>query len=518
MERRAFLKGAAALGLTAGTASVNAVENASLPLTDEVEGALARFRKTVPANFNSDYVENAVIPFFLSRFYDGEKPMLPMIGLSLSKKNALPYDLWGLLYKDWKPTPSEGETVFLQGLDERGEHNMRKRIYYSAVTPDLYQPMYQEKIAAFFDLLMEPQFADKPFMRHYADNYVDVYWDLHLGVKGQAVPQKVREVGESFNAVLAYRDPLQPIVYEHYMRVRNNIDYLKQWIDERVDDIQTGRVAEPQKTLAWYWLKNSENNDNFSKKDIVFECFHNFVAFNQWGKTLYGIMMNLSENNGDPAVKAAFKKTMSGDYHHAKDAAYTPLDLLVMELFRTISPNARSVSVVEDVQHKVYGERFGLPLKRHSYINTPHTSSSFNPVHWEQPEKFDPDRYLKVPTSAEITEEECKRIGLARCPFDITSMPVNDGRNMAVTNSGFGTVFSVIDDKKQPVCDYAGFAPFGFSYRRCPGEQFTIQVMGEFLTKVWRDKITFHKLTLAKPERVPISPRTVIDDDISFRR
>ena len=66
-------------------------------------------------------------------------------------------------------------------------------------------------------------------------------------------------------------------------------------------------------------------------------------------------------------------------------------------------------------------------------------------------------------------------------------------------NSGFGTVFGIVDGKPLPVCDYAGFAPFGFGYRRCPGEQLTIQVFEDFLRKVWRDKIKFHKLDIAKP-------------------
>jgi hypothetical protein len=45
----------------------------------------------------------------------------------------------GTMYEkeDWKPTPEEGVTVFLQGLEKRGDHNLRKRIYLSAVTPDL---------------------------------------------------------------------------------------------------------------------------------------------------------------------------------------------------------------------------------------------------------------------------------------------------------------------------------------------------------------------------------------------
>ena len=87
-----------------------------------------------------------------------------------------------------------------------------------------------------------------------------------------------------------------------------------------------------------------------------------------------------------------------------------------------------------------------------------------------------------------------------------------------LTNSGFGTVFGVVDGKPLPVCDYAGFAPFGFGYRRCPGEQLTIQVFEDFLRKVWRDKITFRKLNLPNPGRVPIGPNAVIDDNIGFAR
>jgi hypothetical protein len=134
------------------------------------------------------------------------------------------------------------------------------------------------------------------------------------------------------------------------------------------------------------------------------------------------------------------------------------------------------------------------------------------------PEQFDPERYRSVPTSAENDEEKCKQIGLARCPFDITNLEVKDGRKVGVTNSGFGTVFGVVDGQPKPVCDYAGFAPFGFSYRRCPGEQLTIRVFEDFLRKVWQDKIVFRKLALASPERVPVGPNAVISDNIGFSK
>ena len=157
-----------------------------------------------------------------------------------------------------------------------------------------------------------------------------------------------------------------------------------------------------------------------------------------------------------------------------------------------------------------------MPLERHSYISTPHTSTSLDPVHWKNPNAFDPQRCLQVPTSAQVNDDKCRQIGLAQCPFDITNFEVKDGRKANIINSGFGTVFGVVDGTSHAVCDYGGFAPFGFGYRRCPGEQLTIYVFEDFLRKVWRDKIVFRKLNLANPGRVPIGPNAVILDDLGF--
>ncbi len=136
LERRTVLKaGAAAFGMMgsgASTAMIGGVQQANAdaaqpPLPEQMLSAVARFRAAIPANFDPDYVEHAIIPFFLTSFYEGERPMLPMIDVNFSKENALPYDLWGLIYHDWKPTPEEGVTVFLQGLEKRGDNNLRKQ-------------------------------------------------------------------------------------------------------------------------------------------------------------------------------------------------------------------------------------------------------------------------------------------------------------------------------------------------------------------------------------------------------
>ena len=144
-----------------------------------------------------------VLPLLLQSVPLAERPAVPMIDTILSKQNALPPDLWGLLYDRWQPTPEEGSTIFLTGLENRGPDNLKKRIYVSALTPDLYGSMYQEKIVDFWKKLFAPVNEGKPILRLYLNLYFDLYWDLHLGIAPDAIPQEVRDVGAAFISVLA---------------------------------------------------------------------------------------------------------------------------------------------------------------------------------------------------------------------------------------------------------------------------------------------------------------------------
>jgi hypothetical protein len=46
-----------------------------------------------------------IVPHFVVSTYQGERASLPMIDAKLTKENALPYDLWGLISESWKPSP-----------------------------------------------------------------------------------------------------------------------------------------------------------------------------------------------------------------------------------------------------------------------------------------------------------------------------------------------------------------------------------------------------------------------------
>jgi len=483
-------------------------------LPQRKESALSRLHDFLAEPFDLPYLERVILPALVTSAFQGERLSLPMIDEQrFSKENALPYYLWGLLYDDWKPNlEQDGLSVFIQGYENRGDNNRRKRIYYSALTPDLYRPMYGDKVVRFFNELFADQNANKPLMRRYLDSYFDLYWDLHLGVRDEAIPTGVREIGLSFNTVLAYLNPIEPIVYKNYMKVRKLRQPLKDWIDARINDLIQGKISNPEKTFVYYWLKNGEEGPDFRRKDVVFETFHNFVALSQWGNTIYNMMLKLSRDQGDPTIRDWFKKTMTSDYDQVEKGHFSPLDRFVMELFRTISPNAFSLSILEETGTiKPIYQRYG-------YIASPHKATSEQPRHWTNPIEFNPDRYLTAPTSDQIDEARSQEIGFAECPFHKTSFAVKDGRQAELTNSAFGTVYGVTDNQAYPVCDYAGYAPFGFGYRRCPGEFLTVELFKDFLRKAWNDKIEFKQFDISNPEKLPIGPVTVIDDNIGFTK
>ena len=101
-------------------------------------------------------------------------------------------------------------------------------------------------------------------------------------------------------------------------------------------------------------------------------------------------------------------------------------------------------------------------------------------------------------------------------PLPAAPFAVNDGRQAELTNSVFGAVYGVVDGTAYPVCDTAGYAPFGFGYRRCAGELFTVAIIKEFLRRAWTGGFRFVTLDLANPERLAVGPGTVVDDVIAF--
>ena len=132
-------------GSPAAAFSAAPAGSAAPPHEADIARALERFRATIPKNFQADYVENAVIPFFLTSIYEGERPLLPMIDVTFTKENALPYDLWGLIYKIGSPPRRTASPSSCRGSRSAARTISASGSISPAVTPDLYRPMYRRQ-------------------------------------------------------------------------------------------------------------------------------------------------------------------------------------------------------------------------------------------------------------------------------------------------------------------------------------------------------------------------------------
>jgi cytochrome P450 len=461
------------------------------------------------ADFAQEYVAGAVAPFLLSSVFAGETPMLPMIDLAFSKKDALAGHLWGLLYDGWTAdSDRSGVSVFTQAYENRGPHNARKKIFMSATTPDLIDARYRGRLRRFHELLLAEEHAGRPLMRHFLDLYYELFWDLHVGADG-GLPAVVRRFTADFTTVLGFWYPTSETVYRAYMRARADRPAVMAWLRARVQALVDGSAPKPERTLVHYWLRNGELGEDFSRDDILVECLHDLMAFPQWATMVHRVAGVLEPVRGDSQVRSWFTRTMREGPDETDGGPFTRLDRFVMELFRTISPNPGSLSTLRHTQALLGGGISGLV--------TPNAAANADPRHWEDPARFDPDRFRAAPTSADGDDARCRQAGLARCPFPREAFDVRDGRAVRLVNSGYGAVYSEVDGTPHPVCDTAGYAAFGFGYRRCPAEHLSVEFVKEFLRRVWQDGISFERLDVEVPEQVPVNPGTVADD-ITFRR
>jgi hypothetical protein len=72
LQRRTLLFGAAAVAAGALSSLASAE-----PQAPDLSAALAKFRATIPSHFDREYVNNAVVPFFLGSIFAGEPHSSP---------------------------------------------------------------------------------------------------------------------------------------------------------------------------------------------------------------------------------------------------------------------------------------------------------------------------------------------------------------------------------------------------------------------------------------------------------
>jgi len=511
-----------------------ATEDLALVSNERTAAQLERIlRRRLPKTFtkDEDYFNNVILRSYQVLRHATTELTLPMVSTDFQKKDALPAFMMGLLWDDWERNDTDSSTVFLENLADRGTNNAKKKTYFSALTPDLYQEQYRVKIEAFCQSLLSPNNAGKPLLSLYEERYLELFWDLHLQVKPEDIPDFAKKIGLEFINCWAIFNPLDFNDLESskefkksYQYVREHRTALKEWINGRVETIK----ACPENyndSFVKYWFENDPEN-NFETADVTFECFHNFIALSQWGNTFYKFVDLLRTDNTSAtaqAVQTKFNEVFSAEVTK-DDKGFTDLDYLVLELFRVSLPNGGSIS-------RYYGENpsgSSIADKADELVVQTHYHPANSPTLWEDSvaipnstlnnAPFNPDRYKNVPLAHEVDEEALKKAGaLAKCPFDHSSLETADGRS--IENNAFGTTFAKTSEGKTcPMVETAGFSPFGFGYRRCPGEMLTVEVFKTILTEVNNYNVSFYELMPAEDaEKIAIAPGTILSDNLAMR-
>ena len=121
MRRRTFLAGGAGAAAAITAQSVvgcsTATDERAAQAGDSPD-EVARIRAKYLPDFEADYVDHVIVPFVQNSVFEGQRPVLPMIDVALTKENALPSDLWGLLSESWEPAPEEGRHRLSAGVGE----------------------------------------------------------------------------------------------------------------------------------------------------------------------------------------------------------------------------------------------------------------------------------------------------------------------------------------------------------------------------------------------------------------
>ena len=94
VSRRNLLLGAGAAAIVGAQVTSAAAQMGAPPVGYGTAG-MGQLKEMFPTTYDPAYIQNAVMAFVRTNLYAAQRPFLPMIDETLSKENALPYDLGG---------------------------------------------------------------------------------------------------------------------------------------------------------------------------------------------------------------------------------------------------------------------------------------------------------------------------------------------------------------------------------------------------------------------------------------
>jgi hypothetical protein len=432
-------------------------------------------------------------------------------------------------------------TVFTSDLEQRGVNNYRKKVYVSALTMDL-MPNYAEKFDVFFnEVYTTITNYHKPVLSVFKEALVKFFLAMHIGYDDY--PDYVIEYFTKFTDAVGLGIPTNPEFKKSVIFCNLTIKCVSEYFFKRYNII---RQTNDKTTLLYYW-----NLAGLPKESIISEALHNIIAFNQFLNVFY-LMIRDQYGPGtvvptglpNPAfqvIKYNFIQkfcAIDTDINIPTDAQKNEAKLNnTREFFRLTVPNSASFSRIEQV-----------PVDNNVVIQGRHVHQAIMFSNDPTYIKYKPEIYndftfdLNSAMSSECPTTECPK-----CPYLI---PINPLKNI---NPEVKLVQSIIDNEtviespcikdnvvisdpgkvipvyaNQPDPDNLVFpdpitqvgpkygpiyGPFGFGYRRCAGEGYT---MFGTMKLFERFRSIPFKFEVGPPPSIAVAPFTLVPDNIYF--
>ena len=166
--------------------------------------------------------------------------------------------------------------------------NLKKKAYFSGLTDDLYEQYYEPKVKTLFNSIFSSENQNRPLMQIYEDGYLNLHWYLHLQVAAENIPDFAKIIGLEF---INYWTIFMPALLDNsklsvsfknsYEKALELIPDLLNWMSENVQTIRNN-PNNFKDCFVHYWPHNDGTGEGaFSNEDIIFECFHNYLALSQ---------------------------------------------------------------------------------------------------------------------------------------------------------------------------------------------------------------------------------------------